>query len=248
MYPGMTGLLITNSPFTVPKRTIEIALAGLSENSDIPNYTFTELPSITITTGVTPDIELAIKGSYVHKTLEGGLKERGSGDAELSCKWNLIPQTEASSFPSIAVTLTGIIPSRDEQLGYSAVRHWGAAVGLAAGREILWGEHVIGVYADARIVVHDLSTDEARDRYEMINGGLLLPISKYGNLQMLIEYNLVKDVDRITPQGGDYSAMTYGLRLVTERFNLTIGTQFMHKRVTGFEHANKIIAITSMKF
>jgi hypothetical protein len=245
---GLTGLLFTTAPLTLPPRSVEIGVATLSENSTVPNYSVGELPSLSITAGIAQGMELALKGSYFHKTVNEGNKARGAGDTELSYKWNFLPQTESSSFPALALIIAGIAPTSSRDLDLGGVAHWGTRFGLTAGREITWGDHVIGVYADGQMAVHDLSDQRFRDRYGILNAGLLLPISKYRNLQMLIEYNLVTGIDKISDAGGDYSAVTYGLRLVSEKFNLTIGTQFMHKKVPGFENSNRIIGMTSIKF
>lgn len=247
---GMTGLLFTTAPFTMDPKTVEIAVAAFSENSTIPNYTINELPALSITIGVSSGMELALKGSYFNETVGGGNdKMRGSGDAELTYKWNFLPQSEASSYPAIALLVAGIAPtSNKEDLNLSGVSHWGAKLGLSMGSELTWRDHVLGIYADGQMVVHDLSDDRVRDRYGIANAGFLLPISKYRNLQMLIEYNVVFGVDRIVTQGGNYSAVTYGLRLVTEKFNLTIGTQFLRKEEMGFENSTRIAGMTSLKF
>jgi hypothetical protein len=246
---GLTGLLFTTAPFTLSPRSVEIGVAALSENSTVPNYSVGELPAVSITAGIAQGMELALKGSFFHKTVKEGNKVRGTGDTELSYKWNFLPRTESSSFPALALIITGIAPTGSRDLNLvGGVAHWGTRFGLSAGREITWGDHVIGVYADGQMAVHDLSDQRFRDRYGILNAGLLLPISKYRNLQMLIEYNLVTGIDKISDEGGDYSAVTYGLRLVSEKFNLTIGTQFMHKKVPGFENSNRIVGMTSIKF
>ncbi len=245
---GFTGLLFTTAPYTVPDHTVEVASAVLSENSTVPDYIVTEVPMLSITAGVSPDLEIAIKGSYFRKTLDGGSnKERGAGDTHISCKWNFLPHKEYSSNPSLALLITGIAPTADEKLGLSSIVHWGAKTGLSVGTEMDWGEHIVGIYADGQVVFHDLSDKRYRDRYGEVNAGLLLPISKHRNLQMLIEYNLVSGIDKISALGGDYSGLTYGLRLVGERFNLSFGTQFLHKKEPGFEKANRVIGMASIK-
>jgi hypothetical protein len=245
---GLTGLLFTTAPYTASSKTIEISAAAISEKSTTPDYSINELPSISATMGITESMELALKGSYFHNTTAGGIKERGAGETELSYKWNFLPQAESSSLPALAVIVTGIAAGSNKNANPGRVTHWGARFGLSAGREIIWGDHVIGIYADAQMVVHDLMDENLRDRYGIVNAGLLFPISKYRNLQMLIEYTMVNGIDKITAQGGDYSGITYGLRLVNERFNLSIGTQFLHKLVQGFENSNRIIGMASIKF
>lgn len=244
---GLTGLLFTSTPFTLPVRTVEISVGALSENSFVPNYTVNELPLVSVSVGIAHDMELAMKSSYFHKTVNEETKQRGTGDTELSYKWNFSPQTETSLYPAMAFVFTAIAPTGDRELNLGGVAHWGAKFGLSIGSEIIWNDNVIGAYADGQIAVHDLHDDRYRDRYGILNIGLLTPISKYRNLQALIEYNLVTGIDMISDTGGDYSAMTYGLRLVGERFNLTIGTQFMRKQVRGFENTNRVMGMMSVK-
>ena len=245
---GLTGLLFTTTPFTLPQKSVEIGATTLSENSAVPNFSINELPAITVTMGITQGVELALKGSYVHKTMNGGVKERGAGDTELSYKWNFLPQTESASRPAVAIIISGIAPTSNKDLDLGGVTHWGARLGLSAGREMVWGDHVIGIYADAQMMLHDLSDERIRDSFGIVNTGLLIPISKYRNLQMIVEYNTIIGMSKITATGGDYSGVTYGLRLVSERFNLSIGSQFLRKEQIGFDNSTRLIGMTSFKF
>lgn len=245
---GLTGLLFTTSPFTVPARTIETGVAFLVEKSTRPDYDLKEFPSISVTAGLSGNAELALKTSYFHRTAPGGAKTREGGDTELSWKWSFQRQDEASLMPALAVLVTGIAPTSDQDLNTTGgVVHWGARFGLSAGREVIWGDHVIGVFGDAQWAVRDLSDERFRDRYGIVNAGLLFPISKYRNLQMLFEYTLASGIDRISAQGGDYSGLTYGLRLVGEKFNLSFGAQFLRKLVEGFDNSSRIIGMMSIK-
>ncbi len=245
---GLTGLLLTTSPFTVPSGSIELSAAALSEKSAKPEYTLTELPSVSITTGISNHTELTLKSVYLQKTTSAGLKMRGAGNTELTYKWNFLPQSESSSRPAVAVIVGGIAATNSKNVQTDRIKHWGARIGLSAGKEAEWGDHVIGVYADASMIIHDLSDEEQRDRYGVFNAGMLFPISKYRNLQMMIEYSVVSGVDRLTPEGGDQSSITYGLRLVNEKFNFTIGTEFIHKHEKDFDRSSRIIGMTSIKF
>jgi hypothetical protein len=247
---GMSGLLFTTIPFTLSDGAFEVALGALSENSTKPNYTRTEIPTVNITAGIGQNKELAVKTSYFRKTdNDTNQKERATGNTELSYKWNFLPQNESSQLPALAAIITGIAPSGEQKDAAEPgrVTHWGARLGLSAGREILWGDHVIGIYGDLQMVVHDLSDENIRDRYALANAGLLFPISKYRNLQILLEYTKLSDIDRETTEGGDYSAITYGLRLVSEGFNLSIGTQFIHKQIEGFDDSSRIVGMMSLK-
>lgn len=245
---GLTGLLFTTSPYTIAKGRFEIGASVLTESSTIPHYTVSELPAFSITAGIARDMELAIQTRYFKKTINNDVKQRGAGDTELSYKWNFLPQAETSSVPSLALIVTGIAPTGDRELNLGSVVHWGARFGLSAGAEIPWGDHVLGAYADGQMVIQDLSDARYRDRYGLANAGLILPISKYRNLQMFVEYNLVTGIARASFTGGDYTGITYGLRLVNERFNISFGTQFLHKEVAGFDNSKRIIGMMSVKF
>jgi len=243
---GMTGLLATTSPFTLPPKSLEIGIMVLSENSLVPNYTSTEYP-MTISMGLSHNSEIALKGSYHYVNADPDQITRGIGDTELSYKWNVKPQTEFSSIPGVALILTGVFPTGDRTAGMNGVNHWGGRVGISLGSEIIWEDHIIGIFADGQIAVQDLSDNELRDSYSLLNTGILFPISKYRNLQMIIEYSQRKGKDIISVDGEDFSAVTYGLRLVSERFNLTFGTQFIHKSQEGFADSNRMIGMMSVK-
>ena len=245
---GLTGLVFTTAPFTLPTQSIEIAVATLSENSTVPDFTVSELPVLSITAGIAQNMELALKSSDFRITRNQGETRKGTGDTELSYKWNFLPQTEASLYPAVALIVTGIAPTGDRGLNLGLVAHWGAKFGLSVGSEITWGDHVILTCVDGQMVMHDSNDERFRDTYGLLNVGLLYPISKYRNLQVLAEYNIVNGINKISDVGGDYTALTFGLRLVSERFNLTIGSQFLHKRVDGFENASRVIGMASIKF
>jgi hypothetical protein len=65
---------------------------------------------------------------------------------------------------------------------------------------------------------------------------------------MFFEYNRQNGKDVVTLLNEDFSGVTYGLRLVGERFNLTIGTQFVRKENESRDNSSRIIGITSVKF
>ena len=245
---GLTGLVFTTSPFVLPTRSVEIAVGTLSENSTVPDFTVNELPVLSVTAGIAQNMELALKSSDFHLTIDQGETRKGKGDTELSYKWNFKPQTESSPYPALALIVTGIAPTGDRNLNLGVVAHWGARFGLSVGSEITWGDHVLAACVDGQIAVHDATDDRFRDTYGILNIGLLYPISKYRNLQVIVEYNLVNGVDKISVMGGDYTALTFGLRLVNEQFNLTIGSQFLRKRVEGFENSSRVVGLASIKF
>jgi hypothetical protein len=196
--------------------------------------------------------ELGIKGSYIHikeGTSAAAPTQRKTGDFEILYKWNFFPQTEGSIRPAFSLIAGGGIPTgNNEDMKINAVNHWGLMLGISAGTEISWRDHVLGIYADANVKGSDPAEKRLRDIYEVVNAGLLFPISKYQNLQMLFEYTMVHGKERIALDGGDYSALNYGLRLVNEQFNLTVGSQFLRKQTEGYENSDRVIGLMSMKF
>lgn len=248
---GLTGLLITTSPYTLTPGTVEIGASILSENSIRPDYTITEYP-FSATVGMSNNSELAFRSSYYSIT-EGPTGStvitRKTGDIEMSYKWNFMTQPEASMRPAVALIVTGIIPAdNNSDMKINSVSHWGMRLGLSVGTEVIWKDHILGIYADGQIAGKDPTEKRLRDLYAMMNAGLLFPISKYRNLQMFIEYSLITRKDAMTLGGGDYTSLTYGLRLVAERFNLTIGTQSLHKQIEGYDNSGRVIGLMSMKF
>ncbi len=248
---GLTGLLFTTAPYTMAPGVVEIGAAVLSENSVVPDYTLTEYP-LMVTTGISPHSELAVRFSYFDlkegPTLTAPT-QRETGNIELSYKWNFLYQEEGSPNPSVSMIVTGIAPIENKgDTGLNDVTHWGMRLGISAGSEISWREHILAIYADIQLAGYDLTEKRLRDVHEILNAGLLFPISKYRNLQMFLEYTMVHGKDKITVDGGDYSAITYGLRMVSEKINVTLGTQFVRKEVEGFDNSNRIIGLVSVKF
>jgi hypothetical protein len=248
---GLTGLLFTTAPYTLSPGTVEVGASLLSENSVIPDYSITEYPA-SITIGLPHNSEIALNSSY-YLLKEGptgtALTERKTGDVELLYKWNFLPPKEDSVRPAFALILGGSVPTENNSdMRINAVQHWGARFGLSGGTEIAWRDHIVGIYADAQAIGQDLTEKRLSDLYGLYNAGAIIPISKYQNLQMFAEYSLAKGKKRLTVTGGDYSALTYGLRLVGERFNLTIGTQFLRKPTEGYGSADRMMAMMSVKF
>ncbi len=244
---GLTGLLVTLSPYTAPRGVVELGVSGLDESSIKPTYSQSEFP-LTITIGITDRSELALRGSYWHVEDAFTKKSRGAGDAELSWKWNVIAAEEQSARPAAALIITGIFPTGDQEKGFSRVEHWGARAGLSGGIELAWEEHIMAIYADIQVTIQDLSDERLRDRHHSANAGLLLPVSKHRNIQLMLEYNIVSGRDRDSIDGLDHTAVTPGLRLVSERFNLSMGMQFLRKEQPAQEDSTRVISTISMKF
>jgi hypothetical protein len=247
---GLTGLLITTSPYTLAPGTVEIGASILSENSIRPDYTITEYP-VSATVGISNNSELALRSSYISIS-EGPtgstVVTRKTGDLELSYKWTVIPQPEASIRPAVALILTGIMPTdNNSDRKADSVSHWGIRLGISVGTEISWQDHILGIYADGQMTGQDLTNKQLKDLYQTYNAGLIFPISKYKNLQMFIEYSLITGKDLLTLTGGDYTGLTYGLRLVTDRLNITMGAQSLHKKLAGYENSGILIGLMSIK-
>lgn len=245
---GLTGLIATTTPFTLPGGSLEIGASALNETSAVPDYSVTEYP-LSITYGIARNMELALKGAYLYR--EEGLdpvRKRGAGDSELLYKWNFYPQQEHSLFPALAAFLSVTGLTGDSDAGLNRVHNWGARAGFSLGREIVWEDHVIGIYTDAQIAVQDLNQDVYRDKYSIVNAGILLPISKQHNLQLLVEYSDLSGKRPLNKDDTNTSTITYGIRVVSERFNLTVGNQFIHKEIEGYNPSGRVIGTLSIKF
>ena len=246
---GLTGLLYTTTPYTLAPGIDEVGFASQSEESALPAYTLNEY-IIALAAGIGHDMEIAVRSTYFREQtgVSSSQKSRGTGNAEILYKWNFKPQQEYSNIPAVALLLTAIFPPEDNNSGFTQVKNWGAHIGLSIGSEISWEEHILGIYADAAMAFHDLSNNQYRDKYGIMNAGILMPISKKRNLQLFLEYGLVSGKDVVNVYGLDYSAITYGLRMVSERFNLTIGTQFLNKTMPGYGNSGKVVGMGSVKF
>lgn len=247
---GLTGLLATTAPFVLDSGTVEVGVGAISEASTTPDTAVSEY-FMTVTVGLGRGTELSVRGSYVKledKTVPPGTQDRGAGDGGLSFKWNFLAQKEGSPVPALALFGTAVLPTGDSEAGTNSVLHWGGRLGMSAGTEISWEDHVIAIYADASVAVQDLSDEEFRDAFHTVNAGLALPISKYRNLQLVVEYTIVSGRDVLTFEGPDYSAVTTGIRLVTERFNLSMATEFVNRQPEGYDNASRIVGVLSMKF
>lgn len=246
---GLTGLLSTTTPYTLAPGIVEAGFASQSEESAIPAYTLNEY-IVTLAAGIGHDREIAVRSTYFRQQtgVSSSQRSRGTGNAEILYKWNFKPQQEYSNIPAAALLLTAIFPSGDNKSGFTQVKNWGAHIGLSIGSEISWEEHILGIYADAAMAFHDLSNSQFRDRYGIMNTGILMPISKERNLQLFLEYGFVGGKNVVNVYGLDYSAITYGLRMVSERLNLTIGTQFLNKTIPGYGNSGKVVGMASVKF
>jgi hypothetical protein len=243
---------MTTSPYTLAPGTVEIAGSIVSENSITPDYVIDQYP-LSVTVGLSADSELAVKSYYYYvkdEHLAGATAvDRKIGELELAYKWDFMPPREDSKRPSAALILAGMMPTENTgAVKINSISHWGMRAGVSAGTELGWNDHILGVYADVQMAFQDLTDSRLRDIYGIYNAGLLFPISKDRNLQMFIEHSIVHGRDRLSLAGADYSGFTYGLRLVSERFNFTMGTQILRKPTAGYENSDRIIGLISAKF
>jgi len=248
---GLTGLMFTTAPYTLPTGTVEIGVAVLYESSVKPDYSVMEFPLI-MAVGLGRNMEIGVRGSYYNlkeNPTTTAVNLRAAGDVQVSYKWNFLPQAEFSRAPGLSLIITGIIPVEDDvNKKIDSATHWGLRAGLSTGTELTWKQHILAIYADAQVAGQDLTERRLEDIYGIFNAGLLFPISKYDNLQILTEYTIVYGKNKTSVTGGDYTALTFGIRLVSERFNLTMGSQYLHKQVEGFDNSSRIIGLISMKF
>lgn len=243
---GLTGLLFTTAPYTLPHRTFEIGASTLSERSFSPDYTVSSY-ALTITYGLTGRSEIALKSAYWYEEDAAKERTRGMGDSEIAYKWSFLGPREDSARPALSIISKVILPTGDRSSGMNSVENWGAGIGLAAGGEVFLEDYVMGYYADGMVLGQDLQKEKKHDKYLTANAGVLLPISKHRNLQMFLEYNLMRSKDAIFLNEVDFTAVTYGLRLVNSRYNLTFGSQFKHRNAPGYDNASRIIGMASIK-
>src|SRR5512135_1603956 len=113
---GMTGLLFTTAPYTEPRHTLEVGAAAITESSHVPDYTVTTYP-VLLTYGLSDDMEIALRGSYLAVDAADIVQSRGAGDTTVSYKWNFRKQPEYSLTPAVAMFVTGIFPTGDRIAG-----------------------------------------------------------------------------------------------------------------------------------
>ena len=249
---GLTGLIVTNSAYTQTEGDFTIGLSGILENSNVPDYSVGE-GILTGTYGVTDRIEMGFKGRAVGTNF-GSSENRqiGAGDTDLLFKWRLSSQGE--DLPAIALGVAVTLPTGDDTKGFHEVKHEGVRLMLIGTHETEMPEAdiVIGFYAEGQVVLNDQLEGKLnnpyRDKYGVINAGILIPITEGRQVQVIVEYNYVTKKDIITPDGGNYSAVTPGLRFVTPSLNMTAGVQFLTKDMPGFDNDLRYIGTLSYQF
>jgi len=248
---GLTGLIMTNSAFTLPAGSIAIGVSALIEDSKVPEYRIIQTP-LTITVGLTDTIEAGIKAKYVSyditspKTTESGL-----GDTEVALKWRW--KTHSATSPELAIGVAGIIPTADETKGLNEVTDWGAKFMVMATSETkIFNNSFLGIYLEAQAVFIDgFSAGYAtstQDRYGVLNAGLLLPISPNNHLQAMLELNKTLKARGASPDASNQTGITPALRYVTESLSITAGAQFLRKDTIGYDDTIRWIGTISYQF
>jgi hypothetical protein len=225
---GLTGLLFTNSAYTQPAGSVTIGFSGLGENSDAPDYSFGQAAA-SITVGLSDRIEAAVRGKRLGRNFGSSVeKEMGAGDTDLLLKWRLSSQGE--SLPALALGFGWTFPTGDNDEGFAEIKYESIKVmAIAAGENRVLDDGFIGIYLEAQAVFNDqLHQDDHtpyKDKYGVVNAGILFPLTDDNNLQFLLEYTQVTKRDRIILYDQNYTGIVPGLRFVTDNFSLTLGWQ-----------------------
>ncbi len=254
---GLTGLLFTNSAYTQPAGNVTFGLSVLAEDSSVPNFSIVQ-GGATMTVGLADTLEIGVKGKMIDKNLGSSTTEEvGAGDTDLLIKWRFLSQGEF--MPALAVGLAWKFPTADVTKGLSEVKYEGVTLMAIATSEKRVEDTVIGLYLEAQAVFNDQYHGQPRnttadtsymEKYGVVNAGLLVPISDDDHLQLMVEYNRVFKKDIETLYERNYSALTPGLRYVTENFNISVGVQRLNKEDTGSTAANdnRYVGTMSYKF
>jgi hypothetical protein len=245
---GLTGLMVTTSAFTLAAKEVAAGVSVLSEKSDRPDYSVLQFP-ITATYGLTDFIEIGVRTKFIRTDPTApSTSQSGLGDSELAVKWRL--DTHDEIVPELAVGLAGILPTGSDSKGLNEVKNWGMKVLAMATSETKLSEFsFLGLYLEAQAIFLDKGSD--RDRYAVINAGLLLPISKDNRLQGMLEYNTTFYKDKTTNSdllAVNQSGITPGLRYATETMNITAGAQILSKDKNGYDGTIRWIATYGYKF
>ncbi len=248
---GLTGLLFTNSAYTQPAGRVALGLSAVGENSDTPNFSVVQ-GGASLTIGITDRLEVGVRGTMVGTNLgSSSTTEIGTGDTDVLVKWRF--KSQGDTLPALALGLGWTFPTGDEKKGFSEIKYEGIKVmALATSEKRILDDSFIGVYLEAQAVLNDQLHQDTKtsfkDQYGVVNAGLLFPISDDNDLQFIFEYNRVFKKDVTTLYERDYSALTPGLRFVTERFNLSIGLQLMNKNEAGVKNDYRLAGTMSYSF
>lgn len=231
---GLTGLLFTNSAYTQPAGSVTFGLSGLGERNSDLNYTLAQGTG-SITVGLTNRLEAAVRGKTIGLKIggfTGDVPERttGQGDTDVLLKWRFSSQGEI--VPAFALGLSWTFPTGDTEKGFSEIDYERIKLMLiATGENRVLTHDFVGVYIEAQAVYDDELhrkdhlDSPYKDRYGVVNAGILFPLTSEHNLQFLFEYTKVFNKDLVFLYDGNYTGVVPGLRFVTDDFNFTVGVQ-----------------------
>lgn len=240
---GLSGLLFTQSIDTLSPGKLEVGLGLVQEESDRPAFSVSRYFS-TFTLGLTKTIEVSAQVPYFAKVdaikMEQGitteLDESAIGDVNLSMKWRFLESNSEFNLPGFGLSLTAVLPTGKRELGAGSVDSWGVKVLLVSSAEleiIVFSPYAIpfGIYANGGIYAEDLSDEAEKEAHGIIDLGFLLPLNESAKIQLLLEGNA--RMKRDTPFGGEYTAVTTGLRYVSRHVTLNGGWQHRFNKIMG---------------
>ena len=248
---GLTGLIVTNSAYTLPKGTFTFSLSGVGENSETPDYSLVQ-GIASLTYGVTDRIEVGVRGKMLVSNVGSSeMRESGMGDTDFLFKWRLTSQGEY--LPAFALGVGVTIPTADETKGYSEVGHEGVRLMVIGAHEMEMPDGIVlGFYGEGQIVLVDQLEEEGsseyQEQYGVINLGVLFPVTENNQWQVIAEFNSVTKKDIATLGETDYTAFMPGLRYVTPTLNMTAGVQFLNKDLPDVKNDLRYIATLGLLF
>lgn len=251
---GLTGLLFTNSAYTQPAGSVTFGFSGLGEDSTKPNYSVAQ-GTASITIGLSDRVEAGVRGKMFGWNFGSSAdRDAGLGDTDLLLKWRF--SSQGQFFPALAFGLAWTFPTGDSEKGLTEIKYEGIRLMvIAAGENRVLDDGFIGIYMEAQAVLNDqLHADDKspyREKYGVVNAGILFPLSDDNHLQFLFEYTRVLKRNYMMLYDRNYSGLVPALRYVTENFNLTVGVQQIDREDSGpaaDSKANRIAGTLSYRF
>ncbi len=250
---GLTGLLFTNSAYTQPAGSVTFGISGLGENSDIPDYSVAQ-GAATITIGLTDRVEAGVRGKMFGTNFGSSTgPETGTGDTDLLLKWNFSAQGE--NMPALAFGFGWTFPTGDPEMGFTEIKYESIKLMvIAAGENKVLNDGFLGIYMEAQAVFNDQLHKDGdspyKEKYGVVNAGILFPLSDDNHLQLLFEYTSVLKRDYALLYDRNYRGVVPSLRYVTENFNLTLGLQRISRADAGpgANEANRFAGTMSYRF
>jgi hypothetical protein len=251
---GLTGLLFTNSAYTQPAGSVTFGLAGLAEDSSEPEYSVAQATA-SLTIGLSDRVEAAVRGKMFGRNFgSSAVRETGMGDTDLLLKWRFSSQGE--NLPALAFGFGWTFPTGEDDKGFTEAKYESVRIMvMAAGENRVLDDGFIGIYMEAQAVFNDQlhkdSDSPYKDKYGVVNAGILFPLSDDNHLQLMLEYTRVLKKEFQMLYDRNYTGIVPGLRYVTENFSLTLGLQKISRDDSGpaaDEKANRIAGAVNYRF